>query len=80
MRPTVVCSQSREHAVLAKTAGVRQLIVAVNKMDEPSVEWGKERFDEVQKKLAPFLKSVGFAKGEVIWLPLSGLTGLGLKV
>jgi hypothetical protein len=29
--------QSREHAVLAKTVGVKMLIVAINKMDDPSV-------------------------------------------
>ena len=35
--------QTREHAVLAKTAGVRTLIVAINKMDDPTVNWEKER-------------------------------------
>lgn len=35
--------QTREHAVLAKTAGVRTLIVAINKMDDTTVNWEKER-------------------------------------
>ena len=35
--------QTREHAVLAKTAGVRTLIVAINKMDDSTVNWEKER-------------------------------------
>ena len=35
--------QTREHAQLAKTLGVSKLLVVVNKMDDPSVEWSKER-------------------------------------
>lgn len=35
--------QTREHAMLAKTAGVRHLIVLINKMDDPTVEWSEER-------------------------------------
>ncbi|KAJ2324475.1 translation termination factor GTPase eRF3, partial [Coemansia sp. RSA 2681] len=34
--------QTREHAILAKTAGVRHLVVAINKMDDKTVEWSKE--------------------------------------
>jgi peptide chain release factor subunit 3 len=36
--------QTREHATLAKTLGVRQLVVAINKMDESTVLWSKERY------------------------------------
>ena len=35
--------QTREHAMLVKTAGVQKLVVVVNKMDDPTVNWGKER-------------------------------------
>ena len=38
--------QTREHAQLAKTLGVSKLIVVVNKMDDPSVKWSKERWGE----------------------------------
>jgi peptide chain release factor subunit 3 len=37
--------QTREHAMLAKTAGVRHLIVLINKMDDPTVEWSEERYN-----------------------------------
>lgn len=40
--------QTREHAMLAKTAGVKHLIVLVNKMDDPTVNWSLERSDDVQ--------------------------------
>lgn len=36
--------QTREHATLAMTLGIKHLIVAVNKMDEQSVQWEKERY------------------------------------
>ena len=72
--------QTREHAMLAKTLGVSYLIVAVNKMDEPTVQWSKERFDECVAKIRPFLKSVGFTiKNEVKFIPISGLGGANVK-
>ena len=68
--------QTREHALLAKTLGVRYLVVVINKMDDPTVEWAKERFDECCTKLKPFLKQCGFRpKHEVRFIPISGLTG-----
>uniref|UniRef100_A0A3Q2FQ84 G1 to S phase transition 1, like n=1 Tax=Cyprinodon variegatus TaxID=28743 RepID=A0A3Q2FQ84_CYPVA len=39
--------QTREHAMLAKTAGVKHLIVLVNKMDDPTVGWSLERWVHV---------------------------------
>nr|GMC69907.1 eukaryotic peptide chain release factor GTP-binding subunit ERF3A isoform X3 [Ipomoea batatas] len=35
--------QTREHVQLAKTLGVTKLLIVVNKMDEPTVNWSKER-------------------------------------
>jgi peptide chain release factor subunit 3 len=52
--------QTREHAVLAKTQGVNKLVIVVNKMDDPTVEWSKERYDECTTKLTNFLKSTGY--------------------
>ena len=52
--------QTREHAMLAKTQGVNKLVVAVNKMDDPTVQWSKERYDECTTKLRTFLKGTGY--------------------
>ena len=67
--------QTREHAMLAKTLGVRILVVAINKMDDPTVEFAQARFDECVEKLTPFLKGCGYnIKKDVIFVPLSALT------
>lgn len=72
--------QTREHAMLAKTLGVSYLVVVINKMDDPTVQWKKERFDECVSKLRPFLKGCGFTiKREVKFIPISGLTGANVK-
>ncbi|XP_044159200.1 eukaryotic peptide chain release factor GTP-binding subunit ERF3A isoform X1 [Bufo gargarizans] len=72
--------QTREHAMLAKTAGVKHLIVLVNKMDDPTVNWSNDRYEECKEKLVPFLKKVGFnPKKDIHFMPCSGLTGANLK-
>jgi len=71
--------QTREHALLAKTLGVEKLVVTINKMDDPSVNWEQERYTEIVKKLTPFLKSSGFKDEQAVFLPISGLTGDNIK-
>ncbi|XP_061175477.1 eukaryotic peptide chain release factor GTP-binding subunit ERF3A-like [Saccostrea echinata] len=72
--------QTREHAMLVKTAGVRHLIVVINKMDDPTVQWSEDRFNECKEKLLPYLKKCGFnPKTDIYFLPVSGLTGAFLK-
>ena len=72
--------QTREHAMLAKTAGVQHLVVLVNKMDDPTVKWNETRYNECKEKLTPFLKKVGFnPKKDIHFMPCSGLTGANLK-
>jgi peptide chain release factor subunit 3 len=36
--------QTREHAVLAKMQGINKLVIVINKMDDPTVEWSKDRY------------------------------------
>src|SRR3569833_2802840 len=51
----------------------------VNKMDEASVKWGKERYTEIVTSLTPFLLKCGYTEKDVIWIPVSGLGGDNLK-
>ncbi|NWF86893.1 translation elongation factor EF-1 subunit alpha [Candidatus Bathyarchaeota archaeon] len=67
--------QTREHAFLAFTLGVRQLIVAVNKMDDISVNWSKERYDEIKNEVSRMLKMVGYKTEKIPFVPTSGWTG-----
>uniref|UniRef100_A0A158R616 Tr-type G domain-containing protein n=1 Tax=Syphacia muris TaxID=451379 RepID=A0A158R616_9BILA len=72
--------QTCEHAMLVKTAGVKHLIILVNKMDDPTVNWDEQRFKEIQSKLTPFLRKCGFnPKNDMYYIPVSGLTGAFLK-
>ncbi|KAL4722423.1 translation termination factor GTPase eRF3 [Fusarium chlamydosporum] len=72
--------QTREHAMLAKTQGVNKLIVAVNKMDDPTVEWSQERYQECTSKLAQFLKGTGYnLKTDVYFLPIAAQQMQGIK-
>lgn len=72
--------QTREHAMLAKTQGVNQLIVAVNKMDDPTVNWSEDRYKECTTKLATFLKGLGYnPKTDLTFMPISAQTTLGIR-
>ncbi|KAF0409678.1 P-loop containing nucleoside triphosphate hydrolase protein [Gigaspora margarita] len=65
--------QTKEHALLIRSLGVQQLVVAVNKLD--TVEWSKARYDEIIEKLGAFLSQAGFKKDKIAYIPCSGLTG-----
>ncbi|MCJ1245331.1 translation termination factor GTPase eRF3 [Trapelia coarctata] len=71
--------QTREHAILAKTQGVNQLVVVINKMDDPTVEWSKDRFKECSDKLTLFLKGLGYGKNDLTFMPISAQTTVGIK-
>jgi len=65
--------QTREHALLAFTLGVRQIIVACNKMD--TCKWSEDRFNEIIKETTNFLKKVGYNPKGVPFVPISGWHG-----
>lgn len=71
--------QTTEHVMLARTMGISKLLVFINKMDESTVKWSKERYDDIINKLSPLLKDYGYTKGDVIFFPASGFTGYGIK-
>ncbi|XP_071713425.1 uncharacterized protein [Rutidosis leptorrhynchoides] len=72
--------QTREHVQLAKTLGVSKLLVVVNKMDDPTVNWSKQRYDEIESKMVPFLKSSRYnVKKDIQFLPVSGLDGTNFQ-
>jgi peptide chain release factor subunit 3 len=72
--------QTREHIILAKTLGIQKVIVVINKMGDPTVEWSEDRYNECTKKLSPFIRSCGFnIKKDVTFIPIDALTGINIK-
>ena len=73
--------QTREHALLAYTLGVKQMIVAVNKMDATDPPYSEKRFQEVVAEAKDMLKKIGYnpeptekTKG-ISFIPISGFEG-----
>jgi len=67
--------QTREHALLAFTLGVKQMIVAVNKMDDKTVKYNKDRYEEIKKEVSAYLKKVGYNPDKIPFIPISGWVG-----
>jgi len=67
--------QTREHALLAFTLGIKQIIVAVNKMDDKTTQYGEARFKEIETEVSGFLAKVGFLPKKIKFVPISGWAG-----
>lgn len=67
--------QTREHALLAYTLGVKQLIVGVNKMDNTEPPYSEERFKEITKEVSAYIKKIGYNPKGVAFVPISGWHG-----
>jgi len=67
--------QTREHALLAFTLGVKQLIVGVNKMDNTEPKYSKARFEEIVKEVSNYVKKIGYNPKTVAFVPISGWHG-----
>ncbi|XP_035659512.1 LOW QUALITY PROTEIN: elongation factor 1-alpha-like [Branchiostoma floridae] len=67
--------QTREHALLAYTLGVKQLIVGVNKMDSTEPPYSADRFTEITKEVSTYIKKVGYNPKAVAFVPISGWHG-----
>ena len=64
--------QTREHALLAKSIGIRHLIVLINKMDD--IQWDRERYLNIISTLKSFLLEVGYdVERHVSWVPIAGI-------
>merc|ERR1711974_334547 len=67
--------QTREHVLLCFTLGVKQLIVAVNKMDSTEPKYSEARFGEITKEVRAYVKKVGYNPDSVPMIPISGFHG-----
>ena len=67
--------QTREHALLAYTLGVKQLIIGVNKMDNTEPPYSESRFNEIKKEVESYIKKIGYDPKGVAFVPISGWHG-----
>ena len=67
--------QTREHALLAYTLGVKQMIVVTNKMDNTTPPYSKDRYNEIVGEVKNFLKKVGYKPENIPFVPISGWVG-----
>ncbi|MBZ3869279.1 Dymeclin [Sciurus carolinensis] len=67
--------QTREHALLAYTPGVKQLIVGINKMDSSEPPYSQKRHEEIVKEVSTYIKKIGYNPDTVAFVPISGWNG-----
>ena len=67
--------QTREHALLAFTMGVKQMIVCCNKMDAAGADYKEARYNEIKDEVSIYLKQVGYKIDTVPFIPISGWNG-----
>ncbi|KAM9237559.1 LOW QUALITY PROTEIN: elongation factor 1-alpha 1-like [Dugong dugon] len=67
--------QNREHALLAYTLGVKQLIGGVNKMDSTEPPYSQKRYEEMVKEVSTYIKKIGYNPDTVAFVPVSGWSG-----
>jgi len=65
--------QTKEHSYLAKTLGIEQLVVAVNKMDKE--DWSEDVFNDRVDEVKKLLKGVGFDVSQIAFVPISAYEG-----
>jgi len=70
-----VQTQTREHVWLARTLGVNQLIVVINKMDATKPEYNEARFNEVKNDVSALLKPIGYKPDTTLIIPISSYKG-----
>lgn len=66
--------QTKEDIIIARSVGIRSLIVLFNKMD--AINWDKKVYDDTINKIKSFINGCNF--GSIDYVPISGYDGIGL--
>ena len=72
-----VQDQTRRHAYLLRLLGIRRIIVAVNKMDLAG--YREDRYQEVRKEVAAYLRSIGVNAVDINFLPIAAREGANVR-
>jgi elongation factor 1-alpha len=67
--------QTREHALLAYTLGVKQMVVAINKMDSTEPPYSDKRYEEIKGEVSQYVKKIGWNPAAIPFVPISGWVG-----
>jgi len=67
--------QTREHALLAYTLGVKQMILGINKMDSTEPKYSEARYNEIVKEVSNYVKKIGYNPKTIAFVPISGWHG-----
>ena len=68
-----VAPQTREHVFLARTLGINELIIGINKMD--LVDYGEDSYKQVREEVNKLLKQVQFNPDDAKYIPISAFEG-----
>jgi small GTP-binding protein len=68
-----VAPQTREHVFLARTLGINELIIGINKMD--LVDYGEDSYKQVREEVTKLLKQVQFNPDDAKYIPISAFEG-----
>lgn len=71
-------AQSKEHMLIAYTLGVKQFVVAINKIDTCNAAWAAQRYEEITKEVSVYISRVGYNSSKVSFIPISGWHGWNL--
>jgi len=72
--------QTREHLLLAFTLGVKEVIIAVNKMDTTTPPYSEARYNEIKGEVSSYLKKIGYKVPRIPFIPISGFHGDNMVV
>lgn len=73
------CGQTREHVILSRGLGVKQFIVAVNKLDVADPPWSQKRYEHIKTQIFDFMTNSGYKEKQIKFVPVSGLSGVNVN-
>ena len=71
--------QTLQHARICHILGIEQVIVCINKMDDKSVNWSQDRFNEIKMEVDKWLTKIGYKTKKIPFIPISAFKGDNLK-
>ena len=77
--PEGIMAQTKEHMFLARTLGVKQMIIAINKMDDTKPAYDKSRYEAVKADIEKLARSVGYKDDQLQYIPISAYVGDNVK-